>query len=136
MLFPAKTCAAGICLLNQHRQQGIVPQLLVIVQIFVSQGQTIDSLSHHLHHLVFDQIGIPIIGKAGGKLAEDPDALLDLPQEQTTAITGDRSTVELRPNLAALLGMKSEDKLVTLCGHKGCRSFLANLSRQKSYATK
>jgi hypothetical protein len=50
---------------------------------------------------VFDQIGIPIISEAGGKLAEDPDALLDLPQQQTTAVTGDRSAVELRPDLAA-----------------------------------
>ena len=118
MLFPAKTCLLGIRLLHQHRQQGIVPQLLVIVQIFISQGQTIDSLSHQLLHLVFDQIGIPIIGEAGSKLVEDPDPLLDLSQEQTTAVAGDRSTVELRPNLASLLGMKSEDKLVTLCSHK------------------
>jgi hypothetical protein len=50
--------------------------------------------------------------------AEDPDALLDLPQEQPTAVTGDRSAVELRTDLASLLGMKSEDKLGTLCGHK------------------
>jgi hypothetical protein len=45
-------------------------------------------------------------------------AFLDLPQQQTTAVTGDRSTVELRPDLASFWGMKSEDKLVTLCGHK------------------
>jgi hypothetical protein len=44
------------------------------------------------------------IGEAGGKLAEDPDPLLDLSQEQTTAIAGDRSTVELRPNLASPWG--------------------------------
>jgi len=75
--------------------------------------------------LVFDQIGIPIIGEAGGKLTEDPNPLLDLSQKQTTAIATDRPTVELGPNLASLLGMKSEDKLVTLWGHKGCRSFLA-----------
>jgi hypothetical protein len=49
---------------------------------------------------------------------EDPDALLDLPQEQTTTIATDRSPVKLCPNLASLLGMKSKDKLVTLCGHK------------------
>jgi hypothetical protein len=36
----------------------------------------------------------------------------------TAAVAGDRSTVELRPNLASFLGMKSEDKLGTLCGHK------------------
>ena len=80
----------------------------MIVQIFVSQGQPIDSLSHQLLHRMFDQIGIPIIGEAGGKLVEDPDALLDLPQEQTTAVAGDRSAVKLRPDLASLLGMKSE----------------------------
>jgi hypothetical protein len=51
---------------------------------------------------VFDQIGIPIISEAGGKLAKNPDALLDLPQQQTTAVTGDRSTVELRADLALL----------------------------------
>jgi hypothetical protein len=90
----------------------------VIVQIFVSQGQPIGSLGHQFLHPMFDQIGIPIIGKAGGKLAQDPNPLLNLPQEQTTAVTGNRSTVELRPDLASLLGMKSKDKLVTLCSHK------------------
>jgi hypothetical protein len=85
---------------------------------------------------MFDQMGIPIIGEAGGKLVEDPDTLFDLPQEQTTAVTGDRSTVKLRPNLTSLLGMKSKDKLVTLCGHKAVAPPWLNLSRQKSYAMK
>jgi hypothetical protein len=67
---------------------------------------------------VFDQLWIPIIREAGSKLTEDPDALLDFPQEQATAVTSDRSTVKLRPDLASLLGMKSKDKLVTLCSHK------------------
>jgi hypothetical protein len=67
---------------------------------------------------MFNQIGIPIIGEAGSKLAEDPDTLFDLPEEQTTAVTGDRSPVKLSPDLASLSGMKSKDKLVTLCGHK------------------
>jgi hypothetical protein len=100
--FPCQSFLAWIRLLHQHRQQWIIPQLLVIVQIFVAQSQTIDSLGHHLLHRMFDQIRIPIIGEAGGKLAKHPDALLDLPQQQTTAITGDRSTVELRADLALL----------------------------------
>jgi hypothetical protein len=74
----------------------------VIIQIFVSQSQTIDSLGHQLLHRVLDQIRIPIISETSGKLVEDPDALLDLPKEQTTAITADRSTVELRTDLASL----------------------------------
>jgi len=51
---------------------------------------------------MFDQIRIPIIGKTSGKLAEDPCALLDLSQQQTTAVTADRSTVELCADLAPL----------------------------------
>jgi hypothetical protein len=51
---------------------------------------------------VLEQIRIPIIRKAGGKLAEDAGALLDLPQQQATAVTADRSTVELRADLASL----------------------------------
>ena len=39
---------------------------------------------------------------------------LDLPQQQTTAVAGDRSAIELCADLASLLGMKSENKLVTL----------------------
>jgi hypothetical protein len=85
---------------------------------------------------VFDPIRIPIISEAGGKLAKNPDPFLDLPQEQTTAVAGDRSAVELRPDLASLLGMKSEDKLVTLCGHKAVAPSWQSLSRQKSYAMK
>ena len=93
-----------IWLVDQHSQQGIVPQLLVIVQIFVSQGQTIDSLCHQFLHRMIDQIRIPIIGEASSELAENPHPLLDLPQKQTSAITGDRSAVELRPDLATFLG--------------------------------
>jgi hypothetical protein len=40
------------------------------------------------------------------------------PQEQTTAVAGDRSPVKLCPDLASLLGMNSKDKLVTLSGRK------------------
>jgi hypothetical protein len=83
-----------------------------------------------------DQIRIPIIREAGGKLTQNPDPFLDLPQEQPTAVAGDRSAVELRPDLTSLLGMKSEDKLVTLCGHKAVAPSWQNLSRQKSYAMK
>jgi hypothetical protein len=131
-----KNLTAAIGLLHQHRQQGIVPQLLVIVQIFVSQGQTIDSLGHHLLQRVFDQIGIPIIGKAGGKLAQYPDTFSDLPQEQTTAIAADRSAIELGSNLTAFLGMKSDTNWVHSVVIRLFPFVAGFLSRQKSYAMK
>jgi hypothetical protein len=48
---------------------------------------------------VLDQTRIPITGEAGGKLAENPRALLDFSKEQTTAVTGDRSAVKQRPDV-------------------------------------
>jgi hypothetical protein len=66
---------------------------------------------------VFNHLRLPIVGEASRKLTQDPDTFLDLPQEQPTPVAGDRSAVKLRPNLASLLGMKSEDKLVTFCAH-------------------
>ena len=39
-------------------------------------------------------------------------------RRRARAVAGDRPAIELRPDLASLLGMKSEDKLGTLCGHK------------------
>ena len=80
---------------------------------------------------MLDQIGIPIIGEAGGKLVEDPNALLDLPQQQTTAVTGHCPAIELRPDVASLLRMKSEDELVTLCSRRLLLPFLAEFLPDK-----
>jgi hypothetical protein len=57
-----------------------------IAQIFISQGQTMDSLGHHILHRMCDQIGIPKMGAAVGKQTEDPGALLDLPQELSAPV--------------------------------------------------
>jgi len=64
---------------------------------------------------VFNEIWIPVVPEAGRKLAHDPDALLDLSQQQSAALGSDGPAVELSPNLSMLYRVKSEDKLVTLC---------------------
>jgi len=65
---------------------------------------------------VFNKIRIPVIPEAGRKLAHDPDALLDLAQQQPTAFGGDGSVHSVPIRLF---------------------SFVAwFLSRQKSYAMK
>jgi hypothetical protein len=73
----------------------ILPQLLVIVEVFITEGQAIDPLGHQLFHRVFNQIGIPIIPEAGGKLAHDSDAFLDFSQQQPASFGRDGPTVKL-----------------------------------------
>ena len=51
-------------LAGQHRQQRIVAQLLVIVEIFVAQRQPVDALRQHLGHGVLDQCRVAPIGEA------------------------------------------------------------------------
>ena len=80
-------------------QNMIRAQLIVIIGVFVAQGQTIDPLRHQFLHRVFDPLRIAAVAKAGCELAEDPGALLHLPQQHSTAVTGDGSPVELGPYL-------------------------------------
>lgn len=69
-----------IGLARQHRQQRILPQLIVVVEIFVAQREAVDSLPDQLAHGVLDQRRLPVIAETGRKLAQDAGALLDRAQ--------------------------------------------------------
>jgi hypothetical protein len=47
-----------------------------------------------------DPIRIPMIREAGGKPAQNPDPFLNLRQEQTTTVAGDRSAVRPAPEFS------------------------------------
>src|SRR6266850_2580685 len=74
--FSCQHLSDGVALLHQHRQQRVLPQLLVIVEIFITEGQAVDPLRHQLLYGVFNEIRIPVVPEAGRKLTHDPDALL------------------------------------------------------------
>ena len=69
----------GIFLAYQHRHQRIRPQLLMIVDIFIAQGQSINPLPHQLLHTELGEARIPPVPKAGGQAANEPIAALHLP---------------------------------------------------------
>ena len=92
---PSPIFPRQILLLHQHRQQRIASQLLVIVQILVAQGQSVNPLPHQLPHLVFPQLRIPIVAKAARELADDARPLLHFAQQQSPSVTGDGSAVKL-----------------------------------------
>ena len=48
-----------ILLSRQNAEHRILPQLLVIVEVFVAQRQTVDPLREHLRIECFDQLLIP-----------------------------------------------------------------------------
>jgi hypothetical protein len=54
--------------------------LIVVVQIFVSQSQSIETLRHQLLYPMLDPVRAPIIGKAGRQTCRQIQPLLDLSQ--------------------------------------------------------
>ena len=81
-------------------------QLFVIVQVFVPQGQPVDSLRQHLLDGVFYQGGVATIQEALAKARQQFHSLVSLPQQQSAGIRSHGSTVELRHYLPAEVSSK------------------------------
>jgi len=102
VLFARQPFPARIPFLHQHRQQGIVAQLLVVVQVFISQSQSVHPLGHQFFQPVLDSFPSAMIAETSRELTDHPHPLLHFPQQQTTPVTADRSALELRPHLTAI----------------------------------
>lgn len=92
--------AERIFLADQNGEQGIVTQLIVIVEIFVSQTQAEDALLEKLFERVLDAIGIAIIGKAACELRDEAELGFDFPQQQSAGIGSDLAAVKASDDIA------------------------------------
>ena len=70
---------------RRHRQQRVVPQHVVVVEVLVPAGQRQHPLAHELLDRVLDQRRIAMIREAGGELPQQPAALGDLAQQEQAA---------------------------------------------------
>jgi hypothetical protein len=55
---------------------------------------------------MFDQIGITVIGEAGGETGNYPCMLFDLAQEHPAAVRTDRAAVKASGYIAGIFGLK------------------------------
>ena len=86
--------AFGIALPGQYGQQGIGPQLIMIIEIFIAECQGVHPLGHQFRYTVLNTVRGPVIPKATSESFDDPSAALHLPQEQTPAVRTDLSAVK------------------------------------------
>jgi len=77
-----------IALPSQHSQERILPQLLVIVQIFIAQRQPLNALRQHLFQTVFDPFGLSVVGEATRHAPQQADPAIGLAQQQCTTLGG------------------------------------------------
>jgi len=98
--FPEPVLAGGIFLSHDGCQQGIVPQVIVVVEVFVAQGQGIDSLGYEMFKGVLDELGVTMIGKASGELPNDTGEFLGLAEQQAAAVGRDVAAIKRGEDLA------------------------------------
>ena len=66
----------------------------MIVEIFIAQRQAEDALSHQGLDLMLDIARVAPINEAVGKATHQPEAPVDLSQQQCTRVRGDVPTIE------------------------------------------
>jgi len=83
-----------IALAHQHGQQGILTELVVIVEVFVAQAQSIHPLGDQFLDGMLDPLRIAVIGETRRELADDAADPLRLPEQQGPGVGGDRPAVK------------------------------------------
>ena len=100
--------AASLERVGQQGQQRVSPQIVVVVQVLVAQGNAGDALRQQGPQGVNPEPGVAVIGEARGHPVEEPDKAVDLPQQQRSGVRRDRPAIECGGYPAALEPLKSE----------------------------
>ncbi len=94
-IFGTTTILAGrIGLSHQDGQERVMAESVVVVEVFVAQGQSGGWLGQQLVDGVFDQFGIAVVGETGGQPTDDAGLGLDLPQEESAGVRGNGPAIE------------------------------------------
>ena len=100
--------AAAFEIAGQQGQQGVVAQLVMVIEVLVSQRDPRDPLRHQGIERVLHETGIAVVRKAGRHLAEETHGPLELPEQQRSGVRRHRSAVEPGGHLPPLAPLKRE----------------------------
>ena len=98
-------------LASQHRHDGIVAQLIVVVEILVAERQAEHALADQRRDRVLDLLGITGIAEAGGEPLDQTDGFVRRPQQQRAGVRRDRAAIERAHNPAPVNGSEVEQIL-------------------------
>ena len=86
--------AASLECVGQQSQQRVVPQIVVVVEVLVAQGDAGDALRQHGPQGVHPEPRVAVIGEARGHPVEEPDEAVDLPEQERSRARRDRPAVD------------------------------------------
>jgi hypothetical protein len=115
---PTAVDSAEISLARRQRQQGVVPQRVVIVEILVALGLGQHPLAQQLLDRVLEKLRPAVISEAGREASDQSRALRHLPQQQDPRIRGLSPAVEGGHHLPAPERLKLQLTRTTVCVHR------------------
>ena len=89
-------------------QEGIAPQLVVIVEVFVTQGQPKNPLRQQLAHRVIHKHLLAVVAKTLGQVVGQAQLAVHLPQQQDPAIAGEVAAGKIGHHLARAQVVKEQ----------------------------
>jgi hypothetical protein len=107
----------------QQRQKGIGTQLIMIVEVFVSETQPVDSLSKQFIDPVLHEPGVTQIREALREPTNELLPLLELTQEKAPGIRGNMTAIERTPDRPSVECLKCELLRATVCSHRSASPF-------------
>jgi len=111
--------ARHIALAHRKRQHRITTQFAMVVEVFIAESDSIDSLRHQLVHVMFDARSIAVIDEASRHSRRHPDALVHLAKQHAAGVGADAPTIEASGDQTSSQGVKLKLVASTLC-LQGC----------------
>ena len=107
---------------HQHREQRIIAQRIMVIEVFVSQGNRVDALGHQFIDAMFNARAIAVIHKTPRHPRRHPDTEAYLAKQHSSAVGADATAIKSTRHRAASQGVKLKLFDSTLC-LQGCFLF-------------
>ena len=114
--------APGLELARQNRQNRVMAQHVMVIEVFVAQRDPEHPLAHQRRHLVLDQLRAARVAEARRKAPHQADRAIGRAQEQRSGIGRDRAAIEGSNHRPTFNGCKSKPIRDTLWRHRDAPS--------------
>ena len=117
-----------VLLPGHQRAERIIPQPILVVEIFVAQRQRLNPLIDQFLHAVFHQWLKTMIRKTSRQPVQRPSLELDLPNEEQSSVAAQMAPAKIHRHFPPQMGLKFKSFLPTVChsevGFIVCRNTL------------
>jgi hypothetical protein len=120
-------------LADQHAENGIAAQLLMVDEILIAQRQAEHPLRDQGLHLMHHIGAMAPVAKAARKAIDEPDGLVRLPEQEGASIRGHHPAIEIRDHPASARSSEIDLVRATLCLHRGATSNRHNSFSQNKF---